>query len=86
MLVASVKKAKFIQAAVETIEMFRRAAPADILKAIMIHCTSFHGSSLWDLEGGKSHADVQGLEHLPEGSVVLPDIDKNILGAASRML
>ena len=34
--------------------MFRWAAPEEILKAIMIHCTSFHGSSLWDLEGEKA--------------------------------
>ena len=51
---AKIKKAKFIQSAVETTGMFRWAAPEEILKAIMIHCTSFHGSSLWDLEGEKA--------------------------------
>ena len=51
---AAVKKAKFIQSAVEIKEMFNWAAPAEVLKATKIHCTSFYGSSLWDLGGDKA--------------------------------
>ena len=51
---AAVKRAKFIQSTVETREMFKWAAPAEVLKATKIHCTSFYGSSLWDLRGDKA--------------------------------
>ena len=51
---ASVKRAKFIQSAVETKERFKWAAPAEVLKATKIHCTSFYGSSLWELGGDKA--------------------------------
>ena len=51
---AVVKRAKFIQSAVETREMFRWAAPAEVLKATKIHCTAFYGSNLWDLGGDKA--------------------------------
>ena len=51
---AIVKRAKFIQSAVETKEMFKWAAPAEVLKVTKIHCTAFYGSSLWDLGGDKA--------------------------------
>ena len=51
---AAVKRAKFIQSAVETKEVFKWAAPAEILKAMKIYCNSFYGSSLWELEGEKA--------------------------------
>ena len=51
---ASVKRAKFIQSSVEVKEMFKWAAPAEILKATKVHSTTFYGSSLWDLEGDKA--------------------------------
>ena len=51
---ASVKRAKFVQSAVETTEMFGWAAPAEVVKALKIHCTSFYGSNLWDLGGTKA--------------------------------
>ena len=49
-----VMRAKFIQSAVETKEVFKWAAPAEILKAMKIYCNSFYGSSLWELEGEKA--------------------------------
>ena len=51
---ASVKRAKFVQSAVEAIELFGWAAPAEIVRAINIHCTAFYGSDLWDLGGVKT--------------------------------
>ena len=51
---ASVKRAKFVQSAVEAIELFGWAAPAEIVRAINIHCSAFYGSDLWDLGGVKT--------------------------------
>ena len=48
------KRAKFIQASVETREMFKWAAPQEIIKAIKVHNRAFYGSSLWDLNGVKT--------------------------------
>ena len=50
----AVKRARFIQSAVETREMFNWAAPAEILKATKIHCTDFYGSNLWNLGSDKA--------------------------------
>ena len=38
----------------ETRELFKWAAPAEILKATKVHSTAFYGSCLWDLEGDKA--------------------------------
>ena len=50
----AVKRARFVQSAVETREMFKWAAPAKILKAAKIHCTDFYGSNLWNLGSDKA--------------------------------
>ena len=34
--------------------MFGWAAPAEVIKALKIHCTAFYGSNLWDLGGAKA--------------------------------
>ena len=47
----AVKRARFIQSSVETKELFKWAAPAEILKATKVYSTSFYGSNLWDLWG-----------------------------------
>ena len=51
---ASVKRAQFINSSVKIREMFKFAAPAEVLKAMKVHCSSFYGSSLWDLNGEKA--------------------------------
>ena len=48
------KRARFIQSAVETKELFKWAAPAEILKATKVYSTSFYGSNLWDLGDEKA--------------------------------
>ena len=50
----SVKRARFIQSSTEIRELFKWAAPAEIIKATKIHSTAFYGSNLWDLEGEKT--------------------------------
>ena len=50
----AVKRARFIQSAVETREMFNWAAPAEILKATKIHCTDFYVSNLRELGSDKA--------------------------------
>ena len=51
---AAVKRAKFIRSSVEVRVMFKFAAPAEVVKALKIHCSSFYGSCLWDLDGDKA--------------------------------
>ena len=51
---AAVKRAKFIQSSVEIREIFKFAAPTEVLKALKIHSSSFYGSCLWDLGGDKA--------------------------------
>jgi hypothetical protein len=51
---AAVKRARFIQSSVETRELFKWAAPAEVIKATKIYSTSFYGSNLWDLGGDKA--------------------------------
>ena len=51
---ASIKRAKFISSSSEIREIFKFAAPAEIIKAMKIYCNSFHGSCLWDLQGEKA--------------------------------
>ena len=50
----AVKRARFIQSAVETREFFKWAAPAEIIKATKTYSCSFYGSNLWDLAGTKA--------------------------------
>ena len=50
----AVKRARFIQSAVETREFFKWAAPAEIIKAAKTYSCSFYGSNLWDLAGTKA--------------------------------
>ena len=52
---AAVKRAKFIQSSVETREMFKWAAPQEVIKAIKVHNSAFYGSCLWDLDGVKAN-------------------------------
>ena len=51
---ASVKRAKFINSSVEIREVFKFAAPAEVIKALKIYSNSFYGSCLWDLGGEKA--------------------------------
>ena len=51
---ASIKRAQFINSSVQIRELFKFAAPAEVVKAVKVHCTSFYGSSLWDLNGEKA--------------------------------
>ena len=51
---AVIKRAKFIRSSVETREMFKFAAPAEVIKALKIHNSSFYGSNLWDLGSDKA--------------------------------
>ena len=51
---ASVKRATFIRSSSEIRETFKNAAPQEIIKALKIYCTSFYGSSLWDLNSVKA--------------------------------
>ena len=52
---AVIKRARFIHSAVETRELFKWAAPAEVIKATKIYCASFYGSNLWDLGGDKAN-------------------------------
>ena len=51
---AAIKRATFICSSVEIRETFNFATPADVLKALKIHSTSFYSSCLWDLGGRRS--------------------------------
>ena len=51
---AAVKRAKLITTSTEIRELFKFAAPSEVLKALKIYCNSFYGSSLWDLGGQKA--------------------------------
>ena len=51
---AVIKRAKFIQSSVEIREVFKFAAPAEVVKSLKIHSNSFYGSCLWDLDGDKA--------------------------------
>ena len=51
---AVIKRAKFIDQSVEVRNMFHWAAPADVLKALKIYCSSFYGAMLWNLMGEKA--------------------------------
>ena len=49
-----IKRAKFIQAAVEVRDLFSFAAPAEVLHAMKVYSSSYYGSNLWDLSGVKA--------------------------------
>ena len=51
---AAVKRATFIRSSVEIREVFKFAAPAEVLKSLKIYSNSFYGSCLWDLGGEKA--------------------------------
>lgn len=51
---ATIKRAKFIDTSVETRELFKSAAPAEVVKALKVYNSAFYGSSLWDLAGDKA--------------------------------
>ena len=46
---AVIKRAKFINSSTEIREVFKFAAPAEVIKAMKIYNNSFYGSCLWDL-------------------------------------
>ena len=48
---AKVKRAKFIASSSEIRNIFKSAAPNEIIKALRIYSCSFYGSNLWDLDG-----------------------------------
>ena len=50
----AVKRARFIQSSVETRELFKWAAPEEVIKATKVYNSSFYGSNLWDLSGEKA--------------------------------
>ena len=50
---ASTKRAQFIDAAVRTREMFKFAAPMEIVKSLKLYNNAFYGSNLWDYQGEK---------------------------------
>ena len=49
-----IKRAKFIQESVKTRELFKFAAPSEVVKALKVYNSSFYGSSLWNLNGDKT--------------------------------
>ena len=51
---AAIKRAKFIRSSVEIREVFKFAAPSEVIKAMKIYSNSFYGSCLWDLAGEKA--------------------------------
>ena len=51
---AEIKRAKFINSAVEIGEVFKAAAPSEVVKAMKVYSSSFYGSNLWDLGGDKA--------------------------------
>ena len=51
---AEIKRARFIQSSAEIREVFKFAAPQEILKSLKIYSSSFYGSNLWDLSGDKA--------------------------------
>ena len=44
---AEIKRAKFINSAVEIGEVFKDAAPAEVIKAMKVHSSSFYWYNLW---------------------------------------
>ena len=52
---AAIKRAKFIASSSEVREVFKFAAPLELIRALKIYSSSFYGSSLWDLGGEKAH-------------------------------
>jgi hypothetical protein len=51
---AAVKRAQFISSSVQIREVFKFAAPAEVVKSMKIYSHSFYGSCLWDLAGVKA--------------------------------
>ena len=51
---AAIKRAQFVSSSVQIREMFKFAAPAELVKAMKIYSNSFYGSSLWNLAGQKA--------------------------------
>ena len=51
---AEIKRARFIQSSVEIREVFKFAAPQEIVKSLKIYSSSFYGCNLWDLSGDKA--------------------------------
>ena len=51
---AAVKRAQFISTSVQIREVFKFAAPAEVVKSMKIYSNSFYGSCLWDLAGVKA--------------------------------
>ena len=51
---ASIQRARFIKYSVETRELFKWAAPKEVIKATKVYSCSFYGSNLWDLGGDKA--------------------------------
>ena len=51
---AAVKRAQFISSSVQIREVFKFAAPAEVIKSMKIYSNSFYGSCLWDLAGAKA--------------------------------
>ena len=51
---AGIKRAQFIQTAVEINETFGFARPQEILQAVQVYAGHWYGSMLWDLYGDKA--------------------------------
>ena len=50
---ANIKRAQFIETAVQIQEKFSFANPAEIIQAVQTHAGHWYGSMLWDLTGEK---------------------------------
>ena len=85
---ATVKRAKFIQSSVEIRELFKFAAPEEILKSLKIYSNSF--LLLWFKSlgpgWGQSQPGVQCLEHISEAGLGLPTANQDLFCTTVALL
>ena len=60
---AAIKRAQFISSSVQIREVFKFAAPSEVLKSMKIYSNSFYGSSLWNLAGEKAKQVYSAWNH-----------------------
>jgi hypothetical protein len=60
---AAIKRAQFISSSVQIREVFKFAAPSEVLKSMRIYSNSFYGSSLWNLAGEKAKQVYSAWNH-----------------------
>ena len=85
---AEIKRAKFIHSAAEIRELFKSAAPAEVIKALKVYTSSFYGSNLWDLGGLKARQvySLYSMEHFCETGLGLTTADQDLHFAAGPFL